>query len=500
MRLLGRDLSWRNALPLVARELREESRRPINHLLRMLAAGVVITVFISFVGFSGVDVSRLGGVLFAAVFNALLLATWIIVPMMTADCISREKREGTLGLLFLTPLTVLDVMLGKAATHILRATTLLLASLPVLVLPFVMGGVGLGRRQALVGGLMLANALLLGIAAGLGASVKGGSAIQAMVMAEIYAATLFVASRFGEYLLGSLLLLLPWGPATVLWWLARDLGSALILFVLVIAASAGRLRRSWDQDAAAPEQPKWTKLFSGSAFWRGMFHWNRGGALDRNPMAWLQEYSWTARLTKWGWFLAMLVAEGFVIMAVPSWQPQVTLALSLGVAFSAAGCFRRERQSGLLEVLLVTPISARKIIAGRLWGIFSHFSPALLVLVLCWNAGRYLHPQWFARQPLAPLWPNPLRFRGPHDYGPLFVTLAAELFGGLDADVGAGVFAAGPGGGCASQNRRRSSRDDCHPHNLPSTCADCGRLDTPVPGHGAAAFLKRHRVLTRGFL
>ena len=60
---------------------------------------------------------------------------------MTADCVSREKREGTLGLLFLTPLTVLDVIAGKVAIHALRALTLFLAAMPVLGHPLVFGGV-----------------------------------------------------------------------------------------------------------------------------------------------------------------------------------------------------------------------------------------------------------------------------------------------------------------------------------------------------------------------
>ena len=141
MRLFSRELSMTNALPLVRRELRAESRRPINYGLRVLTAAVVVVVFAGFTATTQLAVSRLGAALFAVLRQSLLLAMWVIVPMMTADCISREKREGTLGLLFLTPMTVLDVMMGKAATHVLRAATLLVASVPVLVLPFVLGGV-----------------------------------------------------------------------------------------------------------------------------------------------------------------------------------------------------------------------------------------------------------------------------------------------------------------------------------------------------------------------
>jgi ABC-type transport system involved in multi-copper enzyme maturation permease subunit len=63
----------------------------------------------------------------------------------------------------------------------------------------------------------------------------------------------------------------------------------------------------------------------------------------------------------------------------------------LAVAFSAAGSFRRESQTGLLEILLVTPISSRKVIAGRLWGLFSHYVPALLALLVYWQGMRLLN-------------------------------------------------------------------------------------------------------------
>src|SRR5580692_3701553 len=213
MQLLARNLSLTKALPLVRRELRAESRRPVNYWLRVLTAAVIITVFASFVASTQLVASQLGAALFAILRRTLGLAIWIIVPMMTADCLSREKREGTLGLLFLTPLTVLDVMLGKAATHILRASTLLVASVPVLVLPFVVGGVS--WQQALMAVATITNALLLAIGAGLYASAKGGSATQVMMMAEGYALVLVILTGVGHFFIYAIIfglggVLFPW--------------------------------------------------------------------------------------------------------------------------------------------------------------------------------------------------------------------------------------------------------------------------------------------------
>src|SRR6185369_5833518 len=82
-----------------------------------------------------------GGVLFGRLHLTMLCSIWILVPLMTADCISRERREGTLGLLFLTPLTAQGVVLAKALAHGARALTLCLAVLPVLMIPLLIGGV-----------------------------------------------------------------------------------------------------------------------------------------------------------------------------------------------------------------------------------------------------------------------------------------------------------------------------------------------------------------------
>ncbi len=405
MRSIGRDSLMTNLWPVVVRELRAESRRPINYGLRTLTAAVMVSVFGGFLGTTAMDPSQLGAVLFALLQQSLWLAIWIIVPMMTADCISREKREGTLGLLFLTPLRVLDVILAKAATHVLRAATLLLASVPVLVLPFVLGGVV--WQQVVLSVASIVNALLLGMAAGIYASAKGGSAIQVMVIAEAGALFLAVVSSLIQFLSSAAA-----GASLLGWWwrIGTIVGFTLLVFPMMLAASVRVLRETWDQDSAAPEQPKWVATFSDSEFWQSVFHWEHSKTLDRNPIAWLQEYSWTARLTKWGWFLGLLFAEDLALFHYPGWQPQLTTALSFGVAFSATGSFRRERQTGLLEILLVTPLSVRQLMVGRLWGIFAHFAPALLLLMVCWNGDRLLNHREFSTNPFVFLNPNPIAF------------------------------------------------------------------------------------------
>jgi ABC-type transport system involved in multi-copper enzyme maturation permease subunit len=342
-------------------------------------------VFTSLMLNAQVDLSQLGSLVFSSLQRTLLFAFWVIVPLMTADCISREKREGTLGLLFLTPLRITDVIAGKAIIHVLRALTLFLAAVPILGLPVVFGGVA--WWGVLVAVYNLANAVALGIAAGIYASTKGGTAVQVMVRAVLYSLGFAIGSSVWIAPINAII------SASL-----TNLVVALLTGVLCLSAAVGfilklsarQLRETWQEQTAAPEQPGWVEDFSKAPEVQQLFSWDTSRTLDRNPIAWLQEYSWTARLTKWGWFLVVLVV-GLMVM---SWDPReapnsrfyLPAGLALAIAFSAAGSFRRENETGLLELLLVTPLSVRQLLRGRIWGIFSHYFPAISVfLVLAWG-------------------------------------------------------------------------------------------------------------------
>ena len=136
----------------------------------------------------------LGQQLFAALHCALFGAIWVLVPMLTADCISRERREGTLGLLFLTPLKGTDIVVAKGLAHGLRAVTLWLAVLPVLTIPFLLGGVS--WAEAVLSVVVNANAMCWALAAGLLASAWSKAWLRALLLAAVLALAfllLFVA-------------------------------------------------------------------------------------------------------------------------------------------------------------------------------------------------------------------------------------------------------------------------------------------------------------------
>ena len=81
------------------------------------------------------------------------------------DCLSEEKREGTLGLLFLTDLKGYDVVFGKLVAISLGAFYGLLAVVPMLAIPLLLGGITNAEFWRMV--LVLANTFLFSLAVGI---------------------------------------------------------------------------------------------------------------------------------------------------------------------------------------------------------------------------------------------------------------------------------------------------------------------------------------------
>ena len=97
---------------------------------------------------------------------------------LTSDSLSEEKRDGTLGLLFLTDLRGFDVVLGKLMSQSLQAFYGFLAALPILALPIMIGGVtGIEFGRSM---LVLCNTLFLSLSIGLLVSSMSREVIKAM--------------------------------------------------------------------------------------------------------------------------------------------------------------------------------------------------------------------------------------------------------------------------------------------------------------------------------
>jgi hypothetical protein len=106
------------ARPIVERELRVASRKRSTFWIRIVAAIVALLIATGFfilalVGSLAFSSTALGKGLFGVLTWLGLAAALSSGLFFTADCLSEEKREGTLGFLFLTDLRGYDVVLGS---------------------------------------------------------------------------------------------------------------------------------------------------------------------------------------------------------------------------------------------------------------------------------------------------------------------------------------------------------------------------------------------------
>src|SRR6059036_956890 len=149
-------------LPIVGRELRVTARRRGTYWNRALSALAAILIFGGALIFEAqAPPKELGKHVFDILSGLFLLSSLAAGIRYTADCLSAEKREGTLGFLFLTDLKSYDVVLGKLAATSLNGVFGLLALMPVLAIPILLGGVTLGDLVRL--GVVLLNCLFFAL-------------------------------------------------------------------------------------------------------------------------------------------------------------------------------------------------------------------------------------------------------------------------------------------------------------------------------------------------
>ena len=395
-----------NYLPIVARELRVATRQRSTFWVRVAAAitGLVIGGgCLALSQFRGSSSAQLGGILFA-------LLTWICMGaalgaglFFTSDCLSEEKREGTLGLLFLTDLGGYDIVLGKLLATSLRGAYALLAVLPVLAVTQLMGGVT--GPQYWKSSLALVNALFCSLTAGMLVSSISRDSQKAM------AATLLV-----------LLLLAIGGPiADATSAAARKTPFRPVCsltspaYVLVTASAWGR-SPYWDA-LVLSDTISWLMLglacvlvpytwqerrsTSAGASRSWGYRWKYGGArrrekvrrklLEHQPMTWLACRERWQSLT----LCAVAVLTGAAFLAVLSrgvpsgawimWNyvgGLFTLVLYLWIASQVVRFLIEVRRSGMTELLLVSPINEREIIIGQGRGLLIMFGIPLLLLLL----------------------------------------------------------------------------------------------------------------------
>jgi len=199
-------------LPIVTRELRVAARRPKTYSARTrLALGWTVMGAYVLLGFSATGIGKGSGqTLFTTV--SYMMVCWAVVSAWTGcDSISVEKREGTIGLLFLTDLKSHDIVLGKLAACALPSLYGALAAVPLLAISMVLGGVSPALYAKT--GVALLNMVFFFQAAGIFASalcrLRRNATNVVLLIVLVYLVCFDLASKWMEKMgwgwLGSLL-------------------------------------------------------------------------------------------------------------------------------------------------------------------------------------------------------------------------------------------------------------------------------------------------------
>jgi ABC-type transport system involved in cytochrome c biogenesis permease component len=400
-------------LPIVERELRVAARKRSTVWFRVLAALVALMIGAGFLMMSlavGVSTSRFGGGLFGTLTWLALAAALAAGLFFTADSLSEEKREGTLGFLFLTDLRGYDVVGGKLLATSLRGSYALLALFPVLAITLIMGGVT--GIQFWRSALALVNALFCSLAAGLFVSsfcrdsqrAMGGTFLLLLLacaggpLADSILAALGRAGFRSFFSLTS--------PVYVFWaasaWGKTNYWTGLLASHVLgwawFTLACLLVPHTW-QDRAR-KIPSSTRILS--------YSWTYGGAsaravrrrklIDLNPVLWLVSRErwqgialWVLTLLVLGPFVTILMtlpSTVWIIWAQVSWL--VLVVLYLWTASQASRFFVEARRSGLMELLLVTPLTSKDIVFGQWQALLRMFGLPVVLLLLVQFSGTLL--------------------------------------------------------------------------------------------------------------
>ena len=404
-------------LPIVARELRVASRRAATYWTRFSFAllAIIVGSFAWAILFRQ-SPRETGYWLFVCLAVIAYLYSLISGALATADCVSEEKREGTLGLLFLTDLRSYDIVLGKLAASSITAIYGLLAIFPIMGIPLLLGGVAPAEFWRVV--LVCLNNLFFSLTLGLICSTlckderkaigltiliillitAGWPGIVAWISATIESSNpLFNLLRHHPE---SLLAPTP-GFACVFAfddpykskisgatfnWFYISLGIINAMGWVSLILTTIILPRIWHDKAATAEALRrrekvrvWT---NGTGEVRDAF---RRHLLGINPFYWLASRDRFKVTLVWLWMgaAALVWALGLANarrdwLEVGVYVVTVLLAHSFfkcWVAMEASKRLGADRRSGALELLLSTPLSVPEILRGQWLALLRQFGP-----------------------------------------------------------------------------------------------------------------------------
>ena len=395
--------------------------------------GLVLTAWLILIGSQQVrglsDLARFGSAVFTILAPLQLAMAVAFSALLTAAAVAQEKDRHTLDLLLMTNLTNAELVLGKLLASMLGVLVLVVAAIPLLLLITLLGGVSYAEVARVVG-VTLTSAIVAG---SLGSTIAlwrektfQSLAMTALVlMLWLLGGEVLRSGIFGQQWAGiplehwaaattplrailAALEPLQTGPDTLSW-----CGGPVGLFMIVSSAAAGLLNlwavlrvRVWNPSQET--QPRQASAETGSEALTDQRSRQRASTVAAaksrevwdNPILWREICTWAygkkiiavrvAYLVIFAICAATLGAMlGNAPDAVPRYAsllppaamplaPLIVLGLVLVNALAVTS-LTNERDLRALDLLLVTDLTPKEIIFGKLGGIFFNSKEMILL-------------------------------------------------------------------------------------------------------------------------
>lgn len=397
-----------NATPVILRELLVVARRRNLRRERILTAvvgGVILTPTVLILTLRGAGVA--GGAGLGGLFAIAVFCCYFVAVSSTAESVVTEHQEGTLGLLYLSGLGSWDILLAKLAACLIRIAANLLAVVPVLTLPVMLGGVG--PAQLALQTALLANVTFLAGATGLvlgcwfaksrsWQSKAGALALLAAMIPLVAGWILHAAGyrKLAEYV-GAI------SPAAALGVMhgstqpllvAVHLGAVHVSAWALLAVAAWRLPRLVEVTVIAQQPGFLRRPLARMPRWRGYDRLR-----DGNPYQWLANRVRPPWLLAWllpacgvagvGWLLWEMRKDGFLLQGGLCLIAGLHILLKYWTAAESVAVLSELRRTGALELLLTTGIRVSEVLTGHWRSTVGRMMP-LLVCALTPNLGLLL--------------------------------------------------------------------------------------------------------------
>jgi len=446
-------------LPLLGKELVEQSARRRTYVLRVVCAALLFTVFCAVTygvferaEYGAARLGRAGREMFEAIVYIQFVGILIFQPALMSGVLAAEKERQSLALLLLTDLRPREILLQKYVSRLIPMFTILLLSLPLLALSYAFGGVsptylltgiyvlaltslqvgalalmcssfcrtslGAFLSSYLLGGLYYLGVPFLLAVMGIGPVWRGEVGLVSTFMPVF----LFANAGRGSWQLGG-------QPATVDFGavVGQSTGILVSIGVFLLLARAFLLRRAF----LSPKNELLLifraidRLFNAmnKGFGNVVLVRDRDDLPDANPIAWrevtrksLGKVRYLFRILVILEVPVLFVGLFCLIVGPPSGEPGflsfwlivVWVLSALAVTVTSANTIVSERIHQTLDVLLTTPISGPDILRQKLRGVRRLIGVLLIPFV-----SIFLLDAWWRDT----VGPRGYGYHGYHDWG-----------------------------------------------------------------------------------